>query len=344
MSISRRHILLGSLAGATLTSLKPALASTIGNRSTSLDPTLLGQAVQRAAGLERLHSLIIARHGDIRFAEAFRGPRLNRPANIKSVSKTIVAALTGAALDRGVLFSVDQTVAPFLDDMIPPDADDRVRHISVANLLTMQAGLSGSTYGNWIASDNWISNALGRPFVAEPGAAMQYSTSSYHLLGVMIARAAGQDLLSLARDWLGDPLGIRIRPWVRDPQGFYLGGSEMELSPMALYRFGEMARLHGLWRDQFVLSDGWIEQSWVPRTLSPFYGHEYGYGWFLGETGGRQIAYARGFGGQMLYVVPSLGLTVVVMSDTTLPAREGAYATELTHMLTHEIIPAAERA
>ncbi|MEO1227026.1 MAG: 6-aminohexanoate hydrolase, partial [Pseudomonadota bacterium] len=73
-------------------------------------------------------------------------------------------------------------------------------------------------------------------------------------------------------------------------------------------------------------------------------GHQYGYGWFLAETEGRQIAYARGYGGQMLYVVPSLGLTVVVMSDPTLPAREGAYGTELTNMLTNEIIPAAERA
>lgn len=344
MSISRRRVLLGALAGAALPSFVPASASSSGNGSSSLDPTLLARAVQRAAGLDRLNSLIIARNGVIGVAEAFRGRGLNRPANIKSVSKTIVAGLTGAALDRGVLFSVDQTAAPFLDDMIPADADDRVRHISVAHLLTMQAGLSGSTYGNWTSSGNWITDALGRPFVAEPGAAMQYSTSSYHLLGVVIARAAGQTLLSLARDWLGAPLGFTVRPWVRDPQGFYLGGSEMELSPMALFRFGEMARLRGLWRDQLVLSDGWIEESWVPRTLSPFYGHHYGYGWFLAHEGGREITYARGYGGQMLYLVPSLGLTVVVLSDTTLPAREGGYATELHRMLTGEIIPAAENA
>ena len=105
-----------------------------------------------------------------------------------------------------------------------------------------------------------------------------------------------------------------------------------------------MARLHGLWRDQLVLSDGWIEESWVPRTLSPFFGHHYGYGWFLAHVGGREVAYARGFGGQMLYIVPSLGVTVVVTSDATQPAREGGYADELSAMLSNEIIPAAESA
>ncbi len=337
-----RRALLTAAGGAAL-GLVPAPARP--TPAATLDPDLLGRAVDRAAAMERLRSLIVARHGRIAVAEAFRGPGLDRPVNVKSVSKTIVAALTGAALDRRVLESVDQPVAALLADRVPSNADPRVGAITVAHLLTMQAGLertSGANYGRWVASRDWIGHALGRPFVAEPGERMLYSTGSYHLLGAALARASGRSLLDLARDWLGRPLGIEVPAWTRDPQGFYMGGNEMALAPLALYRFGEMARRGGRWRDTRVLSRDWIERSWTPRTRSPFSGDAYGYGWFLARAGGHRLAYARGYGGQMLYVVPDLGLTVVVTSDPTRPARTRGYVGALNALLTEAIVPAAE--
>ena len=322
-------------------------ATTLGVDAPAFDPALLDRAAQRAAGFERLNSLIVARGGRIGFAEAFRGPALDRPVNVKSVSKTIVAALAGAAVDRGVLRGVDQPVAELLSDLIPAGADPRVRSVTIGHLLSMQAGLqrtSGVHYGGWVSSRNWVADALGRPFVAEPGGPMLYSTGSYHLLGATLARAAGRDLLALARDWLGEPLDIVIPAWVRDPQGFYLGGNEMALSPLALLRFGEMVRRGGVWDGTRVLSQAWIADSWVPRTFSRFSGDDYGYGWFLRRAAGRDVAYARGYGGQMLYVVPSLEVTVVVTSDPTLPARSRGYVGDLNALLSDAILPAAEQA
>ena len=45
----------------------------------------------------------------------------------------------------------------------------------------------------------------------------------------------------------------------------------------------------------------------------------------------------------MLYVVPSLGLTVVVTSDPTRPARSEGYVGILNAILADDIIPAAEQ-
>ena len=353
MRIGRRA-LLGGLAGAGLAVTLPpghagrlALAAPPDAPATALDPALLDRAAQRAAALDQLRGLVVARNGVIALGEAFRGPSLDRAVNVKSVSKTIVAALTGSALDRGVLHGVDQPVAELLSDLIPAAADPRVRDITVAHLLTMQAGLertSGPNYGTWVSSRDWVAFALSRPFVAAPGARMLYSTGSYHLLGVALARAADRSLLALARDWLGTPLGIAIPPWTRDPQGFYMGGNDMALSPLALFRFGEMARRGGLRADTRVLSAAWMEQSWTPRTRSPFSGDAYGYGWFLARAGGHAVAYARGYGGQMLYIVPSLGLTVVVTSDPTRPGRSRGHVGALNALLAEDIIPAAERA
>ncbi|HEX6011757.1 MAG TPA: serine hydrolase, partial [Geminicoccaceae bacterium] len=137
---------------------------------------------------------------------------------------------------------------------------------------------------------------------------------------------------------------IAVPPWTRDPQGFYLGGNNMVLSPLDLLRFGEMWRAGGVWSGRRVLSGDWVAASWTPRTISPFPGDAYGYGWFLAEVGGHGVRYARGHGGQMPYVVPSLGLTVVVTSDPSRPARSEGYVGDLRALLAEAIIPAAERA
>lgn len=337
---TRRSLLAGAagLVAATV-------AGSSSRAATALDAALLDRAADRARRMERLRALVVGRGGRIALAEAFRGPPVDRPANVKSVSKTVMAALAGAAIDRGVLAGPEQKVARFLADSFPPQPDPRLHAITVDHLLTMRAGLertSGPNYGRWAASPDWVRFVLSRPFVAEPGGPMLYSTGSYHLLSAVLTRAAGRSTLALARDWLGTPLGIEFPPWTRDPQGIYMGGNEMALSPLALYRLGECHRRGGEWEGRRVLSEAWIRASWQPRARSPFSGHDYGYGWFLARMRGHDLAYARGYGGQTIHVLPGLGLTVAILSDPALPARSGGYIDELHALVAEAIVPAAE--
>ena len=135
-----------------------------------------GRVADAAREMEQLHSLQIAQAGTEVLAEAFRGPGLNRSANIKSVSKTIVATLTGIAIDRGDLPSITATLGEAAAGLIPAAADPRVADLTMEDLVTMRAGLdrtSGANYGSWVSSTNWVANALTRPFVAEPGGRMR---------------------------------------------------------------------------------------------------------------------------------------------------------------------------
>ena len=77
-------------------------------------------AVERAAALPRLRTLLVARDGVPVVEEVFAGPGLARPVNVKSVAKSVISALVGAAIDRGVLEGVDQPIAPLLEDRLPP--------------------------------------------------------------------------------------------------------------------------------------------------------------------------------------------------------------------------------
>lgn len=344
-SVTRRRILAGLAAsvvwGSGLAGARAAPAPR------TVDAGALERAVARARGLNQLNGLIIAVDGEVRFAEALRGPGLDQAVNVKSVAKTLVAALTGIALDRGILEDVDQPVLPLLRRHAPLDADPRLNQLTIDHLLTMRAGLertSGPNYGRWVNSDHWVRFVLSRPFVDRPGGRMLYSTGSYHLLSALLTETTGRSLLVLARDWLGEPLGIEIPPWTRGPQGFYLGGNNMVLSPNALLRFAEMYRRKGVWNGARVMSAEWVERSWRPRTRSPFSGDHYGYGWFIDTVHGHPVRYARGYGGQLIHIAPDLGLTVVITSDPGRPARSGGYFDALKSFLADDIIPAVEAA
>jgi CubicO group peptidase (beta-lactamase class C family) len=311
--------------------------------TTGLEPAMMALGLEAAAALPQLHALIVLRDGVELEAHAFRGPGLDRTTNVKSVSKTIMSALAGVAIAEGALEGVEQPIAPTLEDALPEDADPRIALITVDHLLTMRAGLartSGRNYGRWVSSPDWTKDALAQPFVDEPGGRMLYSTGSYHLLSALLTRASGRSTLALARGWLGEPLGIEIPAWTRAPEGVYMGGNEMALTPRALAAFGEMYRRGGLHDGERVLPESWIAASWTPRTRSPFSGHRYGYGWFVARTRGYPVNYARGYGGQMIYVVPDLALTVVMTSDPDSPGREG-HVDALHALLGDHIVPAA---
>ena len=295
----------------------------------------------RAADLEQLHSLIVMQGAQERIAERFRGPGLDRVANVKSVSKSLLSLLVGIAIDRGIIEGVDAPILPMLGREPTEDARDR---LTVGDLLSLRGGLastSGPNYGAWVSSGDWVGHVLARPLEGAPGERFIYSTGSTHLMGVALARAADADLLRLSQGWLGRPLGIDFAPWVADPQGNYLGGNDMALSPRGLARIGRMVLAGGEWEDRQVVSRAWLDAAWTPRARSPWSGDGYGYGWFLTRIAGRRAAYARGYGGQVLAVVPEADLTLVITSDPNRPARSRGYFGDLRALMTEIVAEAA---
>lgn len=329
--INRRTLL--ALGAATLSA--PAVLAS----GTGWAPVL-----DRARALDQLHSLIVARTGAEVVADAPRGPGLDRLAPIKSVSKSLVALCLGAAIDRGAISGTEATLGAVAPRLIPPGADPRIARLTMADLVTMQTGLertSGANYGGWVSSRNWVANALARPFVGTPGQGMLYSTGSYHVLGAALTEATGLSLRDQMRRSLGGPLGLEIPSWTRDPQGYYLGGNEMAMRPRDLLKIGEMVRQDGRHETQQVLSPAWISASTVPRTRSQFSGLAYGYGWFLGRADGADFILARGYGGQILCIVPERDITLVITSDPTRPARSRGYFGDLMTLISDTILPVA---
>jgi CubicO group peptidase (beta-lactamase class C family) len=231
---------------------------------------------------------------------------------VKSVSKSIISAAVGIAIDRK-LISLDQPIAKYFPDLPEPK-----RAITIDQLLSMQSGLestSNRNYGAWVQSSNWVRHVLAQPIVASPGTQMIYSTGNTHILSAILTKATGKSTWQFAQDALAKPLGFALAPWMRDPQGIFFGGNEMLMTPRQMLAFGELYRNGGQVEGRQILSKKFIEQSFEARGRSRISGREYGYGWWMREIAGRQAYYAWGFGGQYIYIVPSLDLTVVSTSS-----------------------------
>lgn len=297
---------------------------------TQLDP-----AFQAARQLPRLHSLMASQRGTVIFEHYFNGRRAASPANVKSVSKSVIAALVGIAVDRKLL-SLDQPIAKYFPDLPQPK-----RGITIEDLLTMRSGLestSSRNYGLWVQSGNWVRYALAQPLLAEPGTQMIYSTGNSHLLSAILSKAAGKTTWQFAQETLAKPLGFSLAPWVRDPQGVYFGGNEMVMTPRQMLAFGEMYRNGGQMHGRQILSKAFIDDTLEPRGRSRISGREYGYGWWMREMVGRKSYYAWGFGGQYIVIVPSLELTVVSTSAATVSEDRRDHRRTVDEIIEHLIV------
>jgi CubicO group peptidase (beta-lactamase class C family) len=128
---------------------------------------------------------------------------------------------------------------------------------------------------------------------------------------------AGTSTWQFANDTIGRPLGVAISRRPQDPQGIYFGGHDTLLTPRQMLAFGELYLNRGPVNARPIVPDAWIDRSFVPRGRSYWSDQEYGYGWWIRELAGHRAHYARGFGGQYIFVVPDLQLVVVTTSAST---------------------------
>ena len=321
--------LCAGLTAIVVVSIVPGASSVGQSRPADRPPAAaLEPAVKAAAELPRLYSLLVSRRGDLVLERYFNGRRAASLANIKSASKSIISALVGIAIDRGLITGVRQPIAIFFPDSLAGSGDAPKRAITIEDLLTMRSGLestSNRNYGAWVQSRNWVSHALSRRLLAPPGTLMTYSTGNTHVLSAILTKATGKSTWQFAQETLAKPLDFTLSQWPRDPQGIYFGGNDMLMTPRQMLAFGELYLNRGRHGDRQILPTKWIDDSFVPRGRSNISERLYGYGWWMREMAGHQAFYAWGFGGQFIVLVPDLDLVIVTTSAATVSDERRAH-------------------
>jgi CubicO group peptidase (beta-lactamase class C family) len=291
--------------------------------------------------LPRLHSLLVSLRGELLLEHYFHGIKATRHENIKSASKSVISALVGVAIDRGLIRDVRQPIAEFLPELSANNVAPEKKQITIEDLLTMRSGLettSNRNYGAWVRSSNWVRWALNRPLLSPPGEQMIYSTGNTHLLSAILTKASGGDTRKFAQEALGDPLGFTVAAWPRDPQGVYFGGNDMLMRPKDMLKIGELYLHRGRASDKQVIPEPWIDASWTTRTRSSFSDQEYGYGWWKRDMAGFSTYFAWGFGGQYIFVVPDLDVVVVSTSSADPDRERRTHRRNVLELIEDEVI------
>ena len=316
----------------------------------------------------QIRSVLIVRDGNLVYEHYWQGLDQADGHDVRSVTKSVIGALVGIALAEGKIKSLDQTVGELLAAQLPKDADPRFAGVTVKQLLTMTSGLAGddSSLGGdsrlddamWKSSD-WVRHILSRRLVWEPGTQWAYSNASSHLLSAIVANVSGQSTLEFARAKLFDPLGIptdkAFEPelsdhidaatveayerasvaWPVDPQGYHYGAGNLRLPARDLAKFGYLYLKGGRWDGNQLIPATYVAASTSPTGSSANFDNGYGWHWWVETEADHRVFFARGYGGQMIYVVPDLNLVTVVTSDPDRALHRGAI-----DLITQAIIPA----
>jgi CubicO group peptidase (beta-lactamase class C family) len=307
-------------------------------------PPSLDAARDAAARLPRLHSLLVSSHGRLVLEHYANGSGPSRPVNVKSVSKSVIAALVGIAIHRGLLKDIREPIARFFPQLLRDD-DARKARITIEDLLTMRSGLVSTSfdrYGTWVRSRNWVNYVLTRPLESDPGQTMEYSTGNTHLLSAILTRATKGTTWAFAQESLGRPLGFTVSQWPRDPQGIYFGGNDMLMTPRQMLAFGELYLNRGRRGDRQILPDAWVDASCTPRGRSRFNPDQtYGYGWWMRDFAGREGCFAWGYGGQYIIVFRDLRLVIVTTSSTIVSEERRDHRRQIFDIVERLILPPA---
>ena len=126
----------------------------------SMDPAKLSIAVELIQDrFPDAYSLLVVKNGYLVFEKYLRSGSPERVAVIHSVTKSVMSALIGIALDKGYLSSVDQKIIEFFPEYVTDDLDSRKKEIRLKHLLTMSAGFKWNDWGpifwRWIYSPDW---------------------------------------------------------------------------------------------------------------------------------------------------------------------------------------------
>jgi CubicO group peptidase (beta-lactamase class C family) len=278
----------------------------------------------------RLQALLIARHGRLVLDEYFDGFDARRPHDVRSAGKSIATLLVGKALERGAPFTPQSPISSILSEYAPFQnyslSKDR---ITVADLMSMSAGYAcddndDASPGNedrmqsQTAQPDWYRYTLDLPMLFAPGTRALYCSAEINLLGAIIEKKTGAWLPDFFYENFAKPMQFgSYGMWLMPPPSdtAYMAGGDA-FRPRDFLKFGELFLDGGRWRGTQVVDPAWLSKVAERQSYVENGGGDYGWGWHLStyHAGGRSIEAinAGGNGGQLLYIFPSLDMTVMI--------------------------------
>lgn len=294
------------------------------------------KALEAAAAYAAEHdssALIVTRHEHIVFERYWHGTGFDTVEDGQSFARVVAALAVGAALSLRQIHWPDEPVGNFL----LPWHDDPRGAITVTQLLKMSSGLKAPepSLNPWhpgvraALGPDVLGMALAEPLASKPGSVWVEQSADPQLIAAVIERASG---LRYA-EFLSEAIWRRIGAgdawlWLDRPGGTAHADCCLLARQGDWIRVAELLVKDGNYRGEEVIRPGWVARMLVPAKANAAYGSYVRLG--KGNLAGTEpyalddLFVVDGDGGNRLWLVPSMHLTILRMVATSRRAHAAA--------------------
>ncbi|MFC4404417.1 serine hydrolase domain-containing protein [Gracilibacillus xinjiangensis] len=127
---------------------------------------------------DKIDSVLVQKNDTVLF-EYYRNKKMKEKQHkIYSVTKSVLSALIGIAIDKGFIENVNTPIIHYFPEF---NKDKEHERITIKHLLTMTSGLHWQGNNGMIPSKNWVNVVLQQDIGNPPGKEMVYSCGSSQL-------------------------------------------------------------------------------------------------------------------------------------------------------------------
>ncbi len=291
-----------------------------------------GKNLNAEAFLERTHTnaLIIVKGGRIVFERYrnFTDPTTHFLS--MSTAKSITSILVGAAIQDGLIRSIDDQITAYVPELMGSAYDG----VTIRNALMMRSGVDRPDVydaspdsemakvreGAMVRNDRRSTDeALVVKRRHPPGKTFLYSTLDTTVLGWVIEKAAGKPLPDYMTQRLWQPLGAEAEGFfIADgPPGIGRATNGMGYNAVLrdYARIGLMMLNDGRANGRQIIPAEWVRASTSPHGPEPAAtGEDYGYGYQWWTLTNSNAYMAIGLQGQFIFVDPDTDTVIVKLS------------------------------
>ncbi|MCR5274987.1 MAG: beta-lactamase family protein [Clostridiales bacterium] len=257
--------------------------------------------------------------------------------NVMSVTKGVMALLTGIAVTKGFIPDVDRPVISYFPEYTVKRGEKTIYDVTIRHLLTMTAPYKyrSEPWKKVCTSEDWTVAALdllgGRSGITGE---FKYATLGIQILTGILEKATGEKCIDFANRNLFRPLGIpdivphgdsskedqlnyvmsklpRKHEWYCDPKHTVTAGWGLCLSATDMAKIGDLVLHGGRHGDEQILSEEYVKDMLTPKQKlgEMFAFMEYGYLWYKPNKD-KEVYAAIGDCGNIIYVDMTEGISV----------------------------------
>ncbi|NEQ34875.1 MAG: serine hydrolase [Okeania sp. SIO3I5] len=238
-----------------------------------------------------------------------------------SVAKGFISALIGIAINDGYLESIDVPITQYLPEL----KESGYNNVPIKHILQMCSGIKFSeTYEDKNSDINQLlyrlflymrpieKAILNYPSKFPSGDYFEYVSLNTQILGLLLRRVTGQDIVSYLEKKLWQPMGAESDAyWLTDNYGTEVTFCGMNCTLRDYAKFALVYLHNGYFNGQQIIPKSWVKESTIPDTphLKPgatdeyYFRWGYQYHWWIPEGSNGDYC-ATGAWGQYIYISP----------------------------------------